>query len=111
MLYSHYLSQEYWFLGVYWARWGVELFFVLSGFLITQLLLRAGAKRQFRAISLSSIFKFYGSRFLRLAPALYFGLAIGYLAGSAGVATSWWWHALYLSNFFLFSPETGMALA
>jgi peptidoglycan/LPS O-acetylase OafA/YrhL len=102
VMYSHYLDHKYWFLGIYWARYGVELFFVLSGFLITLILLRDIARCQAEksASFYSSIPKFYISRYLRLAPALYVGLVVGYFAGSPEVANSWWWHAFYASNVF-----------
>src|ERR1044072_3432187 len=44
---------------------GVDLFFVLSGFLITSLLLK-----EFDATQSISLTKFYARRVLRLAPAL-----------------------------------------
>ena len=63
--------------GVTWARlhagyFGVEMFFCLSGFLITTLLLeeRASAGRL-------NFVQFYARRALRLFPALVFGVAVG----------------------------------
>lgn len=102
VMYGHYLPPEYLFLGVSWPRYGVRLFFVLSGFLITLILLRDFTQRQVQkgASFYPTISKFYISRYLRLAPALYVGLAVGYFAGSSEVANSWWWHAFYASNIF-----------
>ena len=54
---------------------GVDLFFVLSGFLITALLLQEWEERG--AISFS---RFYARRALRLLPALYLVLAVYLLA-------------------------------
>jgi peptidoglycan/LPS O-acetylase OafA/YrhL len=83
---------------------GVDLFFVLSGFLITRILVRErGAANYFRA--------FYARRFVRIFPLYYALLAIAFWVvprfdvfearndfwvPGASRATAWYW--LYLSN-------------
>src|SRR5262245_6279726 len=57
------------------GRLGVTLFFFISGFLITRLLIAEASKA--RAISIGA---FYARRFLRLAPALLLMLAVVALA-------------------------------
>lgn len=79
-------------LSVARAGWsGVDLFFVLSGFLITGILLDGkGASNYFRA--------FYARRFLRIFPLYYLSLAVLVAAYRVSAAESaWYW--LYLSNF------------
>jgi peptidoglycan/LPS O-acetylase OafA/YrhL len=67
-------------LGAVWAKYlagldlgnlGVRFFFVISGFLITSLLLN-----EFRQTGTVSIRKFYIRRFFRIFPAFYFYLAV-----------------------------------
>ena len=71
-----------------WA--GVDLFFVLSGFLITRLLAESrGAENYFRV--------FYARRFLRIFPLYYVSLLFLVLVFHVGAGESlWYW--LYASN-------------
>lgn len=74
---------------------GVSLFFCLSGFLITSILLaefRSGAPRS------TVWFNFYVRRFLRLVPAFWAWIAILTVLKIEPIASSWAWHASYLTN-------------
>jgi peptidoglycan/LPS O-acetylase OafA/YrhL len=64
--------------GLPWGQWGVQLFFVLSGFLITGILLRAklGIERQ-EIGSLFALRQFYIRRFLRIMPIYYLVVVLG----------------------------------
>lgn len=94
--YSHWLPG--WQAGLPFGA-GVHLFFVLSGFLITRILLglRDGPDRG-RAVA-----RFYGRRALRLFPAFYLVLAAAWAADVPIVRETWAWHAAYLSNVFIAS--------
>ena len=87
---------------------GVDVFFVLSGYLITQVLLRPMAEKRF------SIREFYRRRIRRLYPALFTVLACTLVMGLAffpptllkELVKSQFFTTLFLSNF-AFARETG----
>jgi peptidoglycan/LPS O-acetylase OafA/YrhL len=92
--YAHWLPA--WQFGVPFGA-GVHLFFVLSGYLITRLLLPLrDAPHRGRSIG-----RFYARRALRLFPAFYAVLAAAWLADVPLAAETWPWHATYLSNVFI----------
>ncbi|MCA9421929.1 MAG: acyltransferase [Nitrospira sp.] len=77
---------------------GVRLFFVLSGFLITGILLNARhGIRSSRATLFTMAWHFYMRRFLRLLPVFYVSLIIG-LIFSQELRQYVWWFFLYLQN-------------
>jgi peptidoglycan/LPS O-acetylase OafA/YrhL len=78
---------------------GVRLFFVLSGFLITGILLaaRTPVDSGERTIG-DQLRRFYLRRFLRLFPALALVIACAWIAGVPEMRRSVWWHLSYLSN-------------
>ena len=79
---------------------GVKLFFILSGYFITwslwSLIRGHGA-----ADPGKTIFIFYGKRFLRVIPPLYFSLLLGVLLGIPEVKNNLWWHLTFLTNGFI----------
>jgi peptidoglycan/LPS O-acetylase OafA/YrhL len=99
VLWTHYLPQEYWLFGIYWGGVGVRLFFALSGFLITGILLRS---RQYitqgKQCSLVAIRQFYIRRFLRIFPLYYVTLALVAVMAMPSVRETIAWHIAYLSN-------------
>ena len=76
---------------------GVDLFFVISGFLITLGLIRSKEKEQTLG---TSLYKFYIRRFLRIFPIYYLTVFILFLVWHAQMRDSIWWYLLYLSNFY-----------
>ncbi len=93
---------------------GVQLFFVLSGFLITGILLDMRAsfelgKRSFRDI----LSTFWQSRAARIWPVCFLTLAAVFLAGDRfEKRADMMWHAVFASNFlFIERGEFGSSLA
>jgi peptidoglycan/LPS O-acetylase OafA/YrhL len=84
------------------GHFAVRLFFVLSGFLITGILLRGRAAQEAEGAGGRGrlLARFYGRRFLRLAPPYYGVLALASLLAIEGVAETLPWHAAYASNFY-----------
>ena len=106
-------------LSVMWAHWidprfpsglplgsaGVQLFFVLSGFLITGILLRAregAAEAGERGHVLKG---FFARRFLRIFPLYYAVIMIGVLAGAPMFRETAGWSVTYTLNFKIFMEQ------
>jgi peptidoglycan/LPS O-acetylase OafA/YrhL len=78
---------------------GVQLFFVLSGFLITGILWQAREAVQSGRSSATGVFqRFFVRRTLRIFPLFYGTLALLFVLGVPEVRDSWIWHVSYLSN-------------
>lgn len=106
VLLQHFFSEH----TIQWGFYGVRLFYVLSGFLITTVILNHKMNMEESGISIFDIAKnFYIRRTLRLFP-------IYYLTLCAVLVTSTFypinnisglkWHFLYLSNYYIFSVES-----
>ena len=101
VMYTHYLPESYWLWDIYWGSWGVKFFFVLSGFLITQILLRNRQDVESdRANAWGVLRQFYMRRLLRIFPLYYAVLLIAFSFDISGIRESFLWHALYLSNIY-----------
>jgi len=98
---SHWFSNEH-FLNRYSANGilGVTLFFVLSGFLITGILLNSKHKIE-EGSSINKAFKvFYMRRLIRIFPVYYLLLFILLVLNVTSVRDGFWWHYFYSSNFY-----------
>jgi peptidoglycan/LPS O-acetylase OafA/YrhL len=92
--------------GACYGGWlGVCLFFVLSGFLITRILLTQRARVEAGANRRRALGVFYGRRALRIFPIYYLTLAVML---AAGVPSAWrvrWWLGTYTYNFYVAAVE------
>lgn len=78
---------------------GVGLFFVLSGFLITRILLNCRDKiDQGQSTPGRMLKQFYVRRFLRIFPLFYGTIAVLWIFDVTGFRDRVWWHLTYLSN-------------
>ncbi|MEO0514446.1 MAG: acyltransferase [Planctomycetota bacterium] len=93
-------------LGFSLGSLGVDVFFVLSGFLITQILLRARDKTDApdtpdappHATRGGVLKAFYARRALRIFPIYYVTIILGAIAGWGVMRENFFYHAAYLSN-------------
>lgn len=81
--------------------WGVRLFFVLSGFLITGILLRGKQMVETGEQTTPGLLRsFYARRFLRLFPLLLATLTVTAVLDLGPVRETFFWHVTYLSNIY-----------
>ena len=81
------------------GAFGVQLFFVLSGFLITGILLDARRDAAAADVSRRTVLgSFYARRGLRIVPAYYVTLAVATFLGVQGMRQHLGWNIAYLSN-------------
>jgi peptidoglycan/LPS O-acetylase OafA/YrhL len=85
------------------AQHGVQLFFVLSGFLITRILLRGGEEIDNGRSAAQVFAEFYVRRTLRIMPAYYALLFVGALLDLSYFRMYMPWHAFYGSNVLMWS--------
>lgn len=89
---------------------GVQLFFVLSGFLITGILLRS--RPAVVGLPMGQVLRvFYARRFLRIFPLYYGVLALALIFSVGPIREDWPWHVSYLSNWLYAREGHGDALA
>jgi peptidoglycan/LPS O-acetylase OafA/YrhL len=96
-------SDHIWIVGqVDWAELGVRLFFVLSGFLITGILISCrGLAERSPERRLFVVRQFYVRRFLRIFPVYYLVIVVLILAGVGGIAHISPWLFSYMTNIYI----------
>jgi peptidoglycan/LPS O-acetylase OafA/YrhL len=85
-----------------WAGLGVRLFFVLSGFLITGILL--DCRRTAGKTGMSTMFfirQFYARRFLRIFPIYYLVVIIALIVNLPPAREIWGWLITYTTNVYI----------
>ncbi len=83
----------------HWGRFGVLLFFVLSGFLITGLLLRGREAAASGSTTRGAVFRtFMARRVLRIAPIYYLVVLAGWWVGYGPIRELILWHLTYTGN-------------
>lgn len=83
-----------------WGVWGVQLFFVLSGFLITGILLNCRDLPNAATKKKHILKQFYVRRSLRIFPLFYFVIFLAALLNIQPVRATILWHLAYASNFY-----------
>jgi peptidoglycan/LPS O-acetylase OafA/YrhL len=93
------LFAHYWMPGTEIGHIGVRLFFVVSGFLITSILLRSRQQVEKGDASVGqAFFRFYSRRVLRIVPAYYVLLAIMAAWNPENFRGVMHWHLAFSSN-------------
>lgn len=90
----HHFAPNKYLRGLELGPAGVTLFFVLSGYLITRVLMKIRGDGLAAAAA-----EFYWRRFLRLSPPLYLAILVTSLADVSMMRETWWINATYLTNF------------
>lgn len=99
VLASHFAFNQRWLIAnSQWGRLGVDLFFVLSGFLITQILLRYRDNSFNFKDSITHLRIFYTRRVLRIFPIYYLAIFVALLLGYEPARNFLFWLLTYTLN-------------
>jgi peptidoglycan/LPS O-acetylase OafA/YrhL len=90
-------------MSFFWGSNGVNLFFAISGFLITLGLIKSNESDQ---TAKTSLYKFYVRRFLRIFPIYYLLLIFLWFFKHQDVIGGLWWYLTYTTNFYCIKTQS-----
>lgn len=103
VLIEHWVPGTYWFKIFPFGMSGVTLFFVLSGFLITRILLRSRKKAEsLNQNKFHSLKQFYIRRTLRIFPIYYITIFILLIFNTNNIKKIFIWFLTYNSNIYFY---------
>lgn len=103
VLLGHWISKDYWIHKFPIGIAGVTIFFVLSGFLITGILLRS--KDSFDSGNHNLLYylkHFYIRRTIRIFPVYYFTLIVLFILNFENIREIILWFVFYISNYLMY---------
>ncbi|MEZ4901477.1 MAG: acyltransferase [Spirosomataceae bacterium] len=108
VLWDHWMPEPH---TLPFGKLGVNLFFVLSGFLIARILLSSKDKNMDKEGGLGKYLKkFYIRRTLRIFPIYYLSLIVLWLLHDPSVRGKGWWQFLYASNIYIVLNKTWLGV-
>ena len=106
VIFHHWLPKENWINLLPNGALGVNTFFVLSGFLITSILLKSKDDVESKQISRTHVFKnFYIRRSLRIFPIYYLLLMLFWFLNDHEILNNGVYYFTYTSNFLFFNQQ------
>ncbi|MEO8665002.1 MAG: acyltransferase, partial [Ignavibacteria bacterium] len=106
VLIEHWLPENFWLKIIPYGMIGVTAFFVLSGFLITQILIRSKISIEVHNTGIfNSLKQFYARRTLRIFPIYYLTVFIAFILNFESIRQKIFWYVFYLSNIYFYKIQ------